>query len=145
MKTRPASLMPEGNIARTAQPVLKKSGGKETAVEFFRVVDGPKNHQAPNKIGPFNRPQGDFFLNLGDEISAAEYDIRALKNRGCKLEPIDPPGWWVDQQKAAVARAEELRDMGIDVPEAELNLPPPIAKKAGQKAEKTELTEGAQS
>ena len=134
MKTRPASLMPEGSLARAPQPVIKKSGGKETAVEFFRVNDGPKNHQAPNKIGPFNRPQGDFFLNLGDEISSAEYDIRALKNRGCKLEPIDPPGWWMDQQKAAVARAEELREAGIDVPDAELHLPAPLAKK-GQKTE----------
>ena len=129
MKTRPASLMPEGSLARSPQPVLKKSGGKETAVEFFRVNDGPKNHQAPNKIGPFNRPQGDFFLNLGDEISSAEYDIKALTTRGAKLTPIDPPGWWVDAQKAAVERAEELREMGVPVPEAELHLPAPRGAK----------------
>ena len=144
MKTRPASLMPDANIARSPQPVIKKSGGKATEVAFFRVNDGPKNHQAPNKIGPFNRPQGDFFLNLGDEISSAEYDIRALTNRGCKLEQIDPPGWWIDQQKAAVARAEELREQGVDVPDAELNLPAPLAKK-GQKTAESTAGEGAQS
>lgn len=135
MKTRPASLMPEGNVARAPQQVVKKSAGRESPVQFFRVTDGPKNHQAPNKIGPFNRPQGDFFLNLGDEISSAEYDIKALTNRGAKLLPIDAPGWWVDAQKVAVERAEELRDMGIQVPQADLELPAPRAAKAAAGAE----------
>lgn len=142
MKTRPASLIPEGNVARSQQPAVKKSAGHAAPVQFYRVKDGPKNHQSPNKIGPFNRPQGDFFLNLGDEISAAEYDIRALTNRGCKLEAIDPPGWWIDQQKAAVDRAEELRDQGIDVPAAELNLPAALAKK-GEKIDAASSGEGS--
>lgn len=135
MRTRPADLVPEAAQARPAAPppkpaANKKKPGEVQPLRFYQVIDGPRKAGDPNKIGPFRRNQGDYFLSQGSEISSHEFDIKDLRNHGAKLEEIETPGWFIEQQDASRAKAEELRAAGVHVPEVPEFHPTPVEKKA---------------
>lgn len=138
MRTRPASLIPEEQVA-SAKPnkaAPKKNAGSDAEpLRWYRVEDGPRQNGAPNNIGPFRRDQGDYFLKLGNEINSAEYNIKQLLNHGCKLTEIECPGWYIEQQELSEQKAEELRAMGVDVGETPDFEPTPLKKKPGKKDE----------
>lgn len=128
VKTRP-SLMPDAAqpLRAPAAPVKK---GPAEPLRWFRVSGGPTNHNVPGGIGPFRRNQGDYFLKLGQEINSGEYDIKELRNHGCKLEEIEPPGWFIEAQAKGEEKAQELAEAGVDLGDIPEYKPTPLA---GQK------------
>lgn len=130
MRTRPASLMPDEQTAK-APPQPRAAPAKAAEpMRWYRVTGGPGNSKNPGEVGPFRREQGDYFLKIGNEINSGQYDIRTLKNQGVKLDEIEPPGWYVDQQERGKEKAEELRADGVDVGPGADYEPTPLADPA---------------
>lgn len=60
------------------------------------------------------RTGGNYMIRAGKELPSCNYDFAALKRAGVKLEPCDPPHWYVDAQLRAVQRHEELEAAGVE-------------------------------
>ncbi len=120
MRTRPAPLIPDTQVAKApqAKPLPPKP---IEPLKWYRVTGGPSSSRNPGEVGPFRRDQGDYFLKIGNEINSAQYDIRQLKNAGVKFDEIDPPGWWVQAQQDSAAKVEQLQAEGLPVSDS-----PPI-------------------
>lgn len=119
MGTRPRPLIPEGSLA--TRPTAPQAPAKPAEpMRWFRVIGGPQGSKA-GSVGPFRKKTGagyaEFMLAIGKEINSAEYDVKGLKNSGAKLEEIQPPGWYAQQQEDALVKAEELREAGVNVPD----------------------------
>lgn len=141
VKTRP-SLMPDTAQALRA-PAAPAKKGPADPLRWYRVKGGPTNHNVPGGIGPFRRNQGDYFLKVGQEISSGEYDIKELTNHGCKLEEIEPPGWFVEAQMKGEEKAMELADAGIEIETSDYK-PTPLAGQKNKPAPAPEPTPGQQ-
>ncbi len=132
MKTRPAPLIPENQVATAPKaPPRPVSNKPAEPLQWFKVLDGPRNHtSAPGAVGPFRRENGDFTLKVGKVFNSGQYDVQMLRNAGVKLEEVEAPGWYVQAQKDAHERVEQLRADGIAVGDAPEYQPTPLGGSA---------------
>jgi len=69
-------------------------------------VGGPQWYRALNG-GQVSRPGGVFIVPAGDVLNGSTHDLKALERAGIKLEPCDPPEWFVANQAAEQERIAE--------------------------------------
>lgn len=103
--------------ARPAAPAPKREN------RFYKVLE---DKQVP-------RTGGHDLLRAGKEIQSANYDVDLLRKQGVKLEEIEVPAWYVDQQEQSAARHAALTDAGHELGDHPDYKPAKVGRAAGEK------------
>lgn len=102
---------PDSLTGPTARPDIKPAVEPAAAgpIRWFRVTS-PTIEITRAGAAPYT-------LRQGHVLNSADHDIVHIRQMGVKLQEENPPGWWVAEQHAAIARADALRARGLPVPE----------------------------
>jgi hypothetical protein len=96
-----------GSKAGATAKAAATAPAAKTETRWYRVLE---DKQVP-------RTGGHDLLRAGKEVSSASRDVELLKKQGVKLEEIEPPSWYVDQQAQSPLRHAELVEAGADLGE----------------------------